>query len=89
MFVESNSVTCCLITLCHCRGGFQIIFHAKKRRKDWKVTELLEIKKGEIIKLNRYMDPLPKEKDVVQNFVHSKEKQKELIEGLWRKFMPK
>ena len=41
---------------------FQIIFHAKKRRKDWKITELLDIKKGEIIKLNRHMNPLSKEK---------------------------
>ena len=35
------------------------------------------------------MAPLPKEKDVVKIFVHNKEKQKELIEELWRKFMQK
>ena len=41
---------------------FNMIFHAKKKRNDWKITELLEIRKGQVIRLNRCMDDLPKEK---------------------------
>ena len=70
------------------KDEFNLIFQAKKKRNDWKIAELLEIRKGQVIRLNRCLDNLPKEKEVVHIFVHSQERQIELIHGLWKNIMP-
>ena len=68
---------------------FYTIFYAKKKRKDWKISEVVEIRKGEVLKINKNLTALPKEKEVLHIFVLSKEKQKEMIYSVWKNYMPR
>ena len=40
------------------------------------------------MRYHKYLPPLPQEQNVMQFFVHGKEKQEELIENMWKRFMP-
>ena len=68
---------------------FYKIFYAKKKRKDWKVTEVVEIQKGEVVKINQNISALPKEKEVLHIFALSKQKQVEMIYSVWKSYLPR